>query len=109
LSYSAVAGLWAASSCGGAQSEMWCQILADILDRDIRQVAHPMQANARGAAFIAAVGLGAIDFLDIPGLIRFQRTYRPQPENRAVYDRLFSIFLKIYKKNSSIYRRLNAS
>ncbi len=94
---------------GGAQSDLWCQILADILDRDIRQVEYPMQANARGAAFIAAVGLGAIDFSDIPGLIRFRRTYKPQPENRAVYDRLFPIFLKIYKKNRSIYRKLNAA
>ena len=93
---------------GGAQSNLWCQILADVLNRDIRQVTHPMQANARGAAFIAAVGLGFIDFSDIPGLIRFQRTYHPQPENRDVYDLLYTAFLDIYKKNRSIYRKLNA-
>jgi xylulokinase len=94
---------------GGAQSDLWCQILADVLNRDIRQVTHPMQANARGAAFIAAVGLGFIDFSDIPGLIRFQRTYHPQPENRDVYDLLYTAFLDIYKKNRSIFHKLNRS
>ena len=42
---------------GGAQSDVWCQIYADVLDRSVRQVRDPLQANARGAAFIAAVAL----------------------------------------------------
>ncbi len=45
---------------GGAQSALWCQIFADVLDREILQIEHPRQANARGAAFIAAAGLGYI-------------------------------------------------
>lgn len=94
---------------GGAQSDLWCQILADVLNRDIRQVAHPMQANARGAAFIAAVGLGYINFSDIPELIHFQHTYQPRPENQETYDRLFAAFIRIYKKNRAIFRRLNAA
>ncbi|HMA86394.1 MAG TPA: FGGY-family carbohydrate kinase [Desulfosalsimonadaceae bacterium] len=94
---------------GGGQSDLWCQILADVLNRDIRQVTHPMQANARGAAFIAAVGLGYIDFSDIPDLIRFRHTYQPQPDNRETYDRLFAAFIPIYKKNRAIFRRLNAA
>ena len=36
---------------GGARSPLWCQILADVLDRPIRQVADPVLANARGAGF----------------------------------------------------------
>ena len=38
---------------GGAQSELWCRIMADVLDRAIRQVEHPIRANARGAALLA--------------------------------------------------------
>ncbi len=33
----------------------------------------------------------------------------PNPENRSTYDRLFSEFVKIYKRNKSIYSRLNAT
>src|SRR5690606_33003453 len=43
---------------GGARSDLWCQIMADVLNRPIRQVQDPLHANARGAAFLAAVGLG---------------------------------------------------
>lgn len=94
---------------GGAKSDIWCQIFADVLNRTIRQVEDPLMANARGAAFIAAVGLGHIDFADIPNLISYRKTYRPQPENRQIYDELFREFLNLYKANKSIFRRLNIS
>ena len=35
---------------GGARSDVWCQIFADVLGRAIEQVADPVNANARGAA-----------------------------------------------------------
>ncbi len=47
---------------GGAQSDVWCQIFADVMDVEIKQVADPIYANARGAAWIGAVGTG-FDFL----------------------------------------------
>lgn len=93
---------------GGAQSDVWCQIFADVLNREIRQVENPRQANARGAAFIASVGLGYITFDDIAGLTRYRRTYRPNPENRKIYDELYDVFIQLYKRNKSLYRRLNA-
>ncbi len=93
---------------GGAKSDTWCQIFADVLDREIRQVRNPMQANARGAAFIAAVGLGYISFDDIPDLTQIQKTYRPDPANRRTYDELFREFVQIYRCNKAIYKRLNA-
>ena len=94
---------------GGANSELWCQIFADVLDRPIRQVKDPIQANVRGAAFIASVGLGFISFQDIPDLMEYRKTYRPRPETRSVYDAHFREFVNIYKRNKGIFRRLNAS
>lgn len=92
---------------GGAQSDLWCRIFADALDRTIIRVKDPMQANARGAAFIAGVGLGYIAFGDIPGLIEIEEIYAPDPGNRKVYDELFREFLRIYRNNRSMFRRLN--
>ena len=40
---------------GGAQSDLWCQIHADVLDRTVEQVADPMDAQLRGMAALAAV------------------------------------------------------
>ncbi len=92
---------------GGGRSELWCRIFADVLDREIRQVKDPIQANARGAAFIASVALGYIRFDDIPDLIQYSNIFKPDPENRKVYDELFKEFLAIYKNNKAMYRRLN--
>jgi xylulokinase len=93
---------------GGAQSKVWCQIFADVLEREIYRVEHPRQANARGAAFIAAVGLGYIRFEDIPKLIRIEDRFYPNPDNQKTYSRLHAIFLDIYKKNKKLFHRLNA-
>lgn len=92
---------------GGAQSDVWCQIYADVLNRTIRQVKDPIMANARGAALIAAVGLGLCSFEDIPNLVQYSKIFQPNPENRALYDKLFAEFLKLYKNNKAMHRRLN--
>ncbi|KPL08474.1 xylulose kinase [bacterium SM23_57] len=92
---------------GGAQSNIWCQIYADVLNREIRQVINPIQANARGAAFIASVGLGHITFDEIPNLIQISKVFKPNTEYRKLYDTLFKEYLSIYKTNKDFYRRLN--
>ncbi|OGP59562.1 MAG: xylulose kinase [Deltaproteobacteria bacterium RBG_13_61_14] len=92
---------------GGARSDLWCRIFADVLDRTIRQVEHPIWANARGAALIAAVALGFISFDDIPGLVKYANTFQPDSGNRRLYDEIFTEFLNIYKNNRAMYRRLN--
>ncbi len=92
---------------GGAKSKVWCRIFADVMNRSIRQVRDPMQANARGAAFIAAVGLGHIGFDDIPGLIRYDDVFEPDGAGRALYDSLYGEFLQIYMNNRKMYGRLN--
>jgi len=92
---------------GGGNSDVWCQIFADVLEREIRKVKSPQMSNARGAAFLASVGLGEITFADIPSLIRYERSFAPDLANRAVYDTLFAEFLAIYRNNKSIYQRLN--
>jgi xylulokinase len=92
---------------GGGSSDVWCQILADVLDVQVRQVRDAIQANARGAALIAAVGLGEINFRDVPELVEFKETYEPTPRHRALYDEGFETFLQIYRRMSQVYRRLN--
>jgi xylulokinase len=94
---------------GGAQSDLWCQILADVLDRPIRQAAAPRLANVRGAAFSAAVALGHLRWEDIPGKVEITETYQPDPSTRKTYDALFDAFTEFYKKNKGIYAKLSKS
>ena len=92
---------------GGANSDIWCQIMADVLDRKIQQAQDPIQANVKGAALLAAAALGYITYDAIPGFVQVARTYSPNPDNRKIYDELFREFLNIYKVNKKIYARLN--
>lgn len=90
---------------GGAQSDVWCQIYADVLGRTVRQVVQPRQANARGAAFLAAVALGDITFADIPGLTRFARVFEPDPQHKSLYDASFAAYLDLWKRTRGWHRR----
>lgn len=92
---------------GGAASDVWCQILADVLGISVIQVKDPIQANARGAAFIAAAGLGEIALTDVNHLVVIKREYAPNPEHRAVYDDRFDTFVDIYRQMRSVYKKLN--
>ncbi len=92
---------------GGGESKLWCQIMADVLNREIRRVKDPMQANGRGAAFIAAVALGYISFDDIPDLIRYDGIFSPQDTNRQIYDLLYKQFLRLYAAHKKICNTIN--
>ncbi|UZD97731.1 FGGY-family carbohydrate kinase [Pseudomonas corrugata] len=94
---------------GGAQSDVWCQIMADVTGHVIEQPHNPIQTNARGAAFIAAVALGKLRFEDLPTLQRAHRTYEPSRQTRALYDDRFATFQEVRKRLAPLYRRLNPS
>lgn len=92
---------------GGAQADLWCQIIADVMDRTIERVADPMHANLRGAAILAGMALGEIQATDVRSLIRVDRAFRPHEGNREVYDRLFAEFPRLYRAQKGIFKRLN--
>lgn len=92
---------------GGAQSDVWCQIFADVMNVTIRQVEEPVYANARGAAWIGAAGLKEVSFADIPVLVKIRRSYEPDSMNQAIYDQRYAQFLSIYEHMKPVYHRIN--
>jgi len=92
---------------GGAKSNVWCQIHADVLNRTIRQVKDPWLTSLRGAAWLAALALGYASLDDIVQHTPITCTYEPNPDHRRLYDELFAEFVNIYQRNKSIYARLN--
>jgi xylulokinase len=92
---------------GGAKSDVWCQIYADILDRPIRQMKDPIEVNVRGAALLASAALGYLDYNDIGSCVQVAKSYTPNPDHRKLYDELFGEFIAIYQSNKKIYARLN--
>jgi xylulokinase len=92
---------------GGAQSALWAQIHADVLDRTIRQVAQPRQANVRGAAFVAFVALGLLSADELAERVPIAAEYHPDPRNRDRYDELYAAFKDIYRRTRTLYAGLN--
>ena len=92
---------------GGARSDVWCQIFADVLGATIEQVADPVNANARGAAMLAAVALGELTFDQVPERVQVARSYSPDPAAAGLYDELFGEFVGLYRRNRKAHARLN--
>lgn len=90
---------------GGGQSELWAQIFADALGVTVRLPREPIQANVRGAAFLAGVGIGALSFEDIPARVPIQRVFEPQAANAPIYAARYAQFRTAHRKLSPIYRR----
>lgn len=93
---------------GGALGAATCQILSDILQRDVEVVDSPQNIGAVGAAACIAVGTGMIPSMtDVKKLIPAKITYHPNKANKAVYDRNFEVFKNLYKCNKKNFEILN--
>jgi xylulokinase len=91
---------------GAAASASLSRILADCLGRDLAVPEHPQLAGIRGAARLAAFGLGWIaspwDMMEKhpDGML-----VRHDPARRAYFDRRYRLFLDAYKSTAPWFRR----
>ena len=93
---------------GGALSYVTCQVLADVLGKTVETVDKPQNVGAVGAAVTIAVGSGLIgSFAEAKRLIPAVKTYKPNPANKAVYDRQYAVFKNLYKANKENFKTLN--
>jgi xylulokinase len=92
---------------GGARSDIWCRIFADVLGRTIEQVADPVNAGTRGAGLLAAVALGELTFDQIPDRVAVAASHHPDPAPAQLYDNLFREFVGLYRRNRKAHARLN--
>lgn len=94
---------------GGALSRVTCQMLADITGRTIETVEHTKDVGAIGAAMLAAVGSGAFASLsEAAKLVQVNGRYTPNADNRAVYERNYQVFRRLYASNQKNFALLNA-
>jgi xylulokinase len=82
---------------GGARSETWLQMKADICRVQLR-VPQITEAACLGAAMLAAVGAGAEPDIAscVSHAVRFDRTVEPRREQAERYDRRYQLYGKLY-------------
>lgn len=93
---------------GGAQSDLWCQIVADVCDRTIERVHQPLLCGLRGAALGAGLALGSVTPSEVRSLVPVDARFTPDAVDRRTYDRLFEEFPLLYKAQRSMFRRLSS-
>jgi xylulokinase len=92
---------------GGANSDLWSQVHADAMGREIRQIADPVLANVRGAGLLTHLALGHIRLADVPSMVEVKKVYTPNEDAGAVYAPLLKEFVNLYDKTKGIHKRLN--
>lgn len=92
---------------GGSRSAVWCQIIADVMQRRIVVVREP-ESTCLGSAMLAAAGVG------IHGSVQEAAQemsgtaggYEPSSAGVAAYDRIYEVYRDIYPANRDLFARL---
>lgn len=92
---------------GGAQSDVWCQIQADVLGRPLDRVEAPLLACVRGAGLFAGMVLGRLRPEDLAERNPLDRTFRPDPDAARLLERRHQQFLGLHKSQKGLYHALN--
>jgi xylulokinase len=92
---------------GGGKSPLWCQIVADALDRPVIKL--KSDDSSLGSAMLAGVGSGA--FADFAEAVRVcsvvDHTYAPLPENVGRYDEMFAVYKDIQANLAPLHARMH--
>jgi xylulokinase len=81
---------------GGTKSELFCQILADVLAKPL-VLSGTAEATSLGAAMLAATGAGVFPSIGaaLGAMVRFGHRFEPGPAS-ASYDRLHGVYAGLY-------------
>ncbi len=93
---------------GGSQSDLWCQIRADVLNMDLKRLTF-LDTGVLGAAILAGAGAGL--FPSIPRaaqqMVKVDRIFKPDPAFRERYDTLISLYETAYRALKPFYKRMH--
>ncbi len=96
-------------SGGGAQSDVICQIAADIFNKPVKRV-QTHETCALGCAISTFTACGVYGTVDeaVNNMVRFVDTFMPNPENVKIYDDIYkNVYMKLYKKLQKLYLHMD--
>jgi L-xylulokinase len=93
---------------GGARSEIWTQMFADVLDLPI-EVPAGTQVGARGAAICAGIGIGVYnDYADgAARAVTIERRHEPNPAATATYRARYAEYRRLLEAMQEPWERLS--
>lgn len=92
---------------GGFQSDIWNQIRANVLGRELQRVA-VTDTGVLGAAGMASAAIGLHNTVAsaFKQIVRFDKTYQPDMAQNKRYDVLFDIYVEAITANEALNSRL---
>ena len=94
---------------GGAQSELWLQMQANVSGEAIRKTSAEEGGAAYGAAILSSVGAGLFSDVREPcrKYVRLGELLEVDQAQRVLYDRYFQFYRTLYPTLKSSYQRLD--
>jgi xylulokinase len=95
---------------GGSRSPVWCQILADVLQRRI-EVVREAESTCLGAGILAAAASGVHGSIEVAAkaMTGTAAVYTPDADRAAVYDGLYEVYRDLYPAMRGLFPRLSAA
>jgi xylulokinase len=93
---------------GVVKSQIWSQIIADVLSMDMHTVRHG--DSALGACMLSAKAVGMFASIDdaVSACVSKERTMESNPANRDLYDRLFARYQETGRFLDTMARKFSA-
>jgi len=81
---------------GGAKSDIWCQMLSDIVGQEL-YVPEGTEFGAKGVAMFAGVAVGLFSDINdaVKKTLKVNRRFQPNLDNTKKYDGLFKVYRKL--------------
>jgi xylulokinase len=94
---------------GGAKSEFWARVQADIYGKPIQTLQNP-ECTTLGAAMLGAVAAGKFGSIEeaVAAMVHTKTRIEPELEHHEMYNELYGIFRETYTalSRSGVYERI---
>jgi xylulokinase len=94
---------------GGSRSRIWCQIVADVMQRRVEVVREP-ESTCLGAGVLAAAAVGIHPSIEsaATAMTGTGRSFEPDATHIDQYDRLYSVYRNIYPALRELFAQMAA-
>ncbi len=88
---------------GGAKSDFWCQVKADILQKEIITMNFD-ESTSLGAALLGGFAIGLFDsFEEACTMVSAKKTFTPNKNNQELYNHGYNQYVQLYQHLKPIF------
>jgi xylulokinase len=92
------------ASDGGSSSDVWMQIVADVCGQPLSTLGDAYGSSV-GAAWVAAVGMGSVEWADVGKARRLGKTFSPRPDAAKASDAVYADYRALYADLRPFFHR----